>query len=212
MSKYLINRRAKILDKALEMFNERGIEYVGLRELAAILNMRVSNITYYFPTKDDLVYELSRQLSESNAGIIVSTKDLSMEGFLQMLHRVFQNHIQFRCLLLSVVHLLKQNKHMASSYKKTQDIRNSTMLANLKELEAGGYLVLKETDEMDFLVSTLSLISRFWISEVDVSNRQWNTQKQIHHYLKLVTTLLIPYSTSKGKKEMDKFMEASNLS
>lgn len=212
MSKSNINRREKILDKALEMFNERGIEYVGLRELAALLDMRVSNITYYFPTKDDLVFELSRQLSESNAGIIVSTKDLSTEGFLQMLHRVFQNHIRFRCLLLSVVHLLKQNKHMASSYKKTQDIRNSTMLANLKELEAGGYLVLKETDEMDFLVSTLSLISRFWISEVDVSNRQWNTQKQIHHYLKLITTLLIPYSTSKGKKEIDRFMGSSSFS
>jgi len=53
MSKSTMDTRKKILDKALEMFNERGIEYVGLRELASILDMRVSNITYYFPTKDD---------------------------------------------------------------------------------------------------------------------------------------------------------------
>ena len=48
----------KILSKALELFNARGIEYVGLRELAGILEMRVSNITYYFPTKDELFNRL----------------------------------------------------------------------------------------------------------------------------------------------------------
>jgi AcrR family transcriptional regulator len=42
----------KILAKALEMFNERGVDSVGLRELAGILDMRVSNITYYFPTQE----------------------------------------------------------------------------------------------------------------------------------------------------------------
>ncbi len=71
MSKTMMNTRDKILDKALEMFNERGIEYVGLRELASVLGIRVSNITYYFPTKDDLVYELSLELSKLNAAIIV---------------------------------------------------------------------------------------------------------------------------------------------
>lgn len=210
MSKSIGNRREKILDKALEMFNERGIEYVGLRELAAVLDMRVSNITYYFPTKDDLVHTLSMELSQSNAGIIVAAKGITMEGFLQMLKSVFENHVRFRCLLLSVVHLLKQNKHMAAAYNKTQDVRNSTIMSNLKELVNGNYLVLEGKDDLQFLVSTLSLVSRFWISEAEISNRQWSTRKQINHYLKLVTTLLTPYTTSKGKKEMERFIETLN--
>src|SRR5215212_8185580 len=120
MSKTHMNTRDKILNKALEMFNERGIEYVGLRELASVLDMRVSNITYYFPTKDDLVYELSLELGKKNAAIIIERESLTMEGFLDILHQVFQNHVTFRCLLLSVVHLTKQNKHLATAYKKTQ--------------------------------------------------------------------------------------------
>ena len=63
MSKLKMNTRDKILDQSLKMFNERGIEYVGLRELAGILDIRVGNISYYFSTKDDLVYELSQELS-----------------------------------------------------------------------------------------------------------------------------------------------------
>src|SRR5215218_2536111 len=100
MSKTHMNTRDKIRGKALEMFNERGIEYVGLRELAALLDMRVSNITYYFPTKDDLVYQLSQELGKKNAAIIVEKKGITMRGFLDILHQVFQNHAQFRCLLL----------------------------------------------------------------------------------------------------------------
>ena len=43
-----MNTKDKIRDKALEMFNERGIEYVGLRELAAILDMRVEQYHLLF--------------------------------------------------------------------------------------------------------------------------------------------------------------------
>src|SRR5688572_28682633 len=105
-SKLMMNTQEKILDKALEMFNEQGIEYVGLRELAAVLSMRVSNITYYFPTKDDLVYALSLELSKQNAAVIVERESLTMLTFLRMFRQVFQNHVAYRCLLLSVVHLM----------------------------------------------------------------------------------------------------------
>jgi AcrR family transcriptional regulator len=38
----------KILHKALELFNERGIEYVGMRELAASFGITIGNVTYNF--------------------------------------------------------------------------------------------------------------------------------------------------------------------
>jgi AcrR family transcriptional regulator len=204
----MMNTLEKILDKALEMFNERGIEYVGLRELAAVLDMRVSNITYYFPTKDDLVYQLSLELSKLNSETIVATENLTMTTFLQMLHTVFQNHVKFRCLLLSVVHLMRQNKHMAAAYKKTQTERNATIRKNLQVLAAGGYLKIKDDAEMDYLVSSVSLISRFWISEATVSFRQLSTEAQIHHYLTLIIKMLAPYITAKARKETQVFLKA----
>ena len=207
MSKSTIDTRQKILDKALEMFNERGIEYVGLRELASILDMRVSNITYYFPTKDDLVYALSLELSKSNSALIVENENLTISSFLQTLHRVFQNHITFRCLLLSVVHLMRQNKHMSANYKNTQKVRNRTLYSNMQALERAGYLNPKDETEREFLVSGISLISRFWISEAAVSFDQLSTEEQIRHYLMLISKLLTPYATAKGKRDIQAFLE-----
>ena len=202
-----MNTRHKILDKALELFNERGIEYVGLRELAAVLDIRVSNITYYFPTKDDLVYALSLELSKTNAALIVERESLTMLAFLQMLHQVFKNHVTFRCLLLSVVHLMKQNKHMAAAYKKTQSVRTTTIKSNLQALGQGGYLKITDETDLEFLVSTISLISRFWISEAAVSFRSLSTEEQIRHYLLLITKLFVPYATAKAKKELHIFLQ-----
>src|SRR5215213_2564165 len=206
MSKLKMNTRQKIVDQSLKLFNERGIEYVGLRELAAILDIRVGNISYYFPTKDDLVYELSKELSKSNATLLRETESLTMIGFLETLHKVFLNHIKFRCLLLSVVHLMQQNKHLASAYKKTQSQRYSTIRSNLAVLEKAGYLKIEYEEQMEFLVSNLSLVSRFWISEAAISFRQMSEPEQVRYYLKHVVQLFSSYATAKGKKDMQLFI------
>ena len=208
MSKSVNTTKEKILDKGLEMFNERGIEYVGLRELAAVLEMRVSNITYYYPTKDDLVYAIATELGKENARLIVNRENLSMKDFLETFHQVFQNHVKYRCLLLSVVHINRQNKHMASEYKNTQKTRNANLKSILTGLESGGYLKLNEETDKDFLVSAISLISRFWISEAAISSKELSIQQETRQYLFLLTQLLTPYSTAKGKKEIQVFLAA----
>jgi len=200
-----MNTRQKILDKALELFNERGIEYVGVRELAAILGIRVGNITYYFATKDDLVYELSQMLRDSNSGLIVPKDSLTASEFLESLQQVFLNHVKFRCLLLSFVHVMKQNPLMAEGYRQTQQLRTNTLEHNIRALVFAGYLEIEDHD-LGFLVSGISLISRFWISEAAVSMADWSVERQISHYLKLTAKLLMPYATAKGKDDIEEFL------
>ena len=205
MSKTLIRTEERIVSKALEMFNERGIEYVGLRELAATLDIRVGNITYYFPTKDDLVNRLSLDFSELNSRVMVENIEITLTSFLEMLHIVFNNHVTYRCLLLSFVHLMEQNKVIASRYKKTQGERNATLKSNLMALVKQGDLKIEDESAIEFLVSSIGLISRFWISEAAISFRHWNTDQQIRHYLMLITKLLSPYATAQGKKNLELF-------
>ena len=202
MSKIKINTREKILIKALEMFNERGIEYVGMRELAATLNIRVSNITYYFPTKDDLVNQLSLEMNELNSKVVVTNENISISTFLEMLHHVFHNHVKYRCLLLSFVHLMEQNKAISLRYKKTQKDRNSVIRSNIKTLIKLAYLKIDDEEDVEFLTSTLSLIIRFWISEATVSHSRLTVQNQVSHYLTMIIKLLSNYATAKGKKEL----------
>ncbi|MBL7812779.1 MAG: TetR/AcrR family transcriptional regulator [Bacteroidetes bacterium] len=203
MSKTLETTEEKIVAKALEMFNEKGVEYVGMRELAAALGMRVSNITYYFPKKDDLVYRLSLDLNQANSKIVLDDSELTVASFLEKFQMVFRNHIQYRCLLLSFVHLMEQNPRMAERYKKTQNDRNSALRANIQTLISRGYVQPIGSQEAAFLVSAIALVARFWLSEARVSLQHLDSSAQIRHYVAMIGRLLAPYLTPTGLKQWE---------
>lgn len=197
--------REIILTKALEMFNKKGIEYVGLRELATILNIRVSNITYYFPTKDHLVIQLANDLNKFNSELLIQEENMTMLSFLKMMRKIFENQLKYRCLLLSIVHMMEQNKEMSARHKQTQKERNKIFKLKIVSLANKGYLKIGDGQAEEHLASILTLVARFWISEAAISFRKLSPDEQVDYYLSLIAMLLSPYATVKAKKEIEKF-------
>jgi AcrR family transcriptional regulator len=189
----------KIVDTALEMFNKSGVEYVGMREIATTLDMRIGNLTYYFPTKDDLVNRLTLDLAEENSKTIVPVTDMTIEAFFEMLRQVFLNHLKYRCLMLSFVHIIERNPIVAKRYAKVQTNRNETWAKNIRALKERKFISVSAT-EVDFLVSSIALIARFWISEAVISQRNYREDEQMQHYLKMIARIFLPYATTKGKR------------
>jgi len=192
----------RIIDTALKLFNETGIEYVGMRELAAALDMRIGNLTYYFPTKDDIVNRISLELAEENNKTIVVKTEMTMDAFMEMLQHVFYNHIKYRYLMLSFVHLIERNPLIAKRYSKTQSERNATWTRNIQALIDSKNLVA-DPAEVDFLTSTIALIARFWISEAVISFKGQHHDRQARHYLKMIARIFLPYATKKGKASLE---------
>jgi AcrR family transcriptional regulator len=202
-----LDTEERIVQVALEMFNKVGIEYVGMRELAAALDMRIGNLTYYFPTKDDLVNRLSLDLAAENNKTIVPLDEVTMNGFFEMLRQVFHNHLKYRCLMLSFVHILERNPIISKRYGKVQSKRNETWANNVVALQKGKYISTDSQTEIDFLVSTIALIARFWISEATISYKGQSEQVQIAHYLNMIARIFMPYATSKGRKDLEELMK-----
>lgn len=191
----------RIVETALRMFNEVGIEYVGMRELANSLGMRIGNLTYYFPTKDELVNRLTLDLAEENSKTIVAVDDMTMDAFFEMLRAVFANHLKYRCLMLSFVHIIERNPIVAKRYAKVQTTRNDVWRGNIMTLIDGKYVNANEA-EVDFLVSSIALIARFWISEAVISFKNYREEQQMQHYLKMIARIFLPYASAKGKKSL----------
>lgn len=176
-----------------------------MRELALALQIRVSNITYYFPKKDDLVNRLSLDLNTLNSQIMVDSSALTIETFLEMFQTVFRNHFKYRCLLLSFVHLMEQNKKISVRYQTTQEERNSSLRSYLYTRVRSGCIKCIEEKDLEFLVTTIALIARFWVSEARISYRHLTPDQQIRHYVSMIGSLLSPYLTQKGKKQLQNY-------
>jgi AcrR family transcriptional regulator len=198
--------KEKIQEKALEMFNETGIEYVGMREIARTLGIRVSNITYYFPTKDDLVNALWIRMNQLNNSIVIQNENITVYSFLHMLKSVFTNHYVYRCIMKSFVHLMQRNKFIADHYMENIAKRNEVLYQNIDSMISNGFLHEMEKSEKDSLVSNLAMIIRFWISDSTISFSPSSGESLISEYISNLARLLIPYATSEGKKEIDHFL------
>ncbi|MBC8046619.1 MAG: TetR family transcriptional regulator [Fimbriimonadaceae bacterium] len=198
-----------ILRYALKLFNEKGIEYVGVREIANDLNLRVGNVTYYFPVKDEITYAISKQLAELNSKTITVVDGLTMSDFLKRYHQVFENHYQYRCLFISFVQQFEQNIKVQKAYLKTQQARYATLKKNILELVENKFMKQQITEnQINFLVSALSLTARFWLSEARVSYKHLSKKKVFKHYLELIAHLLYPYATKQGERQIETFLRS----
>lgn len=207
---FFMRTKEKILEKAKELFNETGIEYVGLREIARTLDIRVSNITYYYPTKDDLVNALWTEMNNANSTVVIQNENMTAFSFLDMLRRVFNNHFAYRCLMISFVHLLQRNKYISKHYQENINRRNEVLLHNVDTMISNGSLNALEDYENASIISNLSIIIRFWISDASVSTSHSLKQSIISEYTANLARLLIPYATEKGKKEIELFLGSAD--
>ncbi len=202
-----MDTKEKIFKKALKFYNEQGIEYVGVRELAKELNISPGNLAYHFPKKEDLIIEIARRLTAINTESFAEMeKEFSLYHFLTSFRQIFYNHQQYKCLFLSFVHLVRQYPVMATNYKLSMKARNDMFNAHIKRLIKEGYLKIA-VDEVPELVAYLNLIGRFWLSEATINQTKGSDEEIINYYLKLIAGLFKGKTTAKGSKELNAFLK-----
>lgn len=194
------------MQKAIEMYNRHGIEYVGVRELAKELEMKGGNITYYFPTKETLVLEITSRVSERNSEIYTSRKDISLFDFLGMHREIYRNQYQYRCIILSLPHLLQQTPALKTAYRKNQIARKQQLMGQLEQLTDRGYLRRLDEEEAETLFQLIAFQNRLWITEARADGFT-QEDKAIDHYLRRMANLMSLVATAKGKKEAAEFVK-----
>jgi AcrR family transcriptional regulator len=202
--------REAILDHALAAFNERGVEAVGMRDLASELGMSPGNLTYHFATKEDVLLGLAERLSAHNAGVLGDAAPDGLDALLVSFRTVFETQVAFRSLVLSVVHLTEHYPRMAARYRANQERRQASFRSLLRHLQERGSLTpgLGPAD-VERLVGTISLIGRFWLSEVRLDHPERAPEALIDAYLAILAGALKSSATAQGREELARFLRTS---
>jgi len=205
--------RELILDRALDLFNRQGIEGVGIRELARELELSPGNLTYHFPKKEDIIVAIAARLSALNSQTLQrSPPPADLKQFLEMFRVIFGNHYQYRCLLLSIVHLTEHYPAMAERYRAVQVVRIGFFRKILLHLQAKGFFRADVSEiEVERMAAYCSLIGRFWLSEYWVSYRHRPLEQMIEHYLNLLAGVFLPYVTRRGRRDLATFFNDPSI-
>ncbi|MGV3586656.1 MAG: TetR/AcrR family transcriptional regulator [Adhaeribacter sp.] len=195
----------RILDKALEMMNEKGLENVSTYDIARALNIRQSNITYYFPTKLAIINALGkRMIQEVDQPLeLVDPSAFSFAFFYQLVDRVMQVHLRYRFLLLNYAPIITADQELNDYFKQVLEGRYAQLDGIITLLDANGYVrgaeMLPHSRNIMLMHNMLAI---YWIQESAIYNADKTDEENRRHHLKLLFQTFIPYLTPEGEENL----------
>lgn len=199
--------RDRILRMALALFNERGVEYVGVRELARELGVKGGNITYHFATKDDIVAALARELASALPAGYCAGGPVSLHALMRGVEDRFRVGFRFRGLLLSLPHLVRYNPAaVTAGLEAFVGGERPELLPILEELRRDRFLDAALSQRQKERAATLiGWAERGWISDAVVRFGHCEPQRNAEHYLRIVSDHLLGLSTPRGRVDLRRF-------
>lgn len=198
---------SKILDCALKMYNEQGIDAITVRHIAKEMKIRHSNITYYFPKKDDIVdvlyHKMQGEIDELIDGVALSANDIFD---LTIFKKGFDILYKYRFVHINHAEIFKRLPEVKKVYEANREKRKSIYLQMASDLKKQKFFEDGIDDEfIRLLVQNVTLINDFWVVYCDL-NPGKSFEEQKSNYLKLILNAFLPYLTEKGVRDFKKLI------
>ena len=202
-----MTRKEQILNKALELINEKGFVHVGVREIARELKISPGNLSYHFGKKEDVLMALLERYREANTSLYETylATPPSLKGFLHLMKSIFVSHYLYRGVFIGNQYVqaqLESGDHF--NYQEIYERRLAGFARIFKELHTAGHLKLSEED-VRFLVFHMTLAGRFWIYEATLFDKSPDRDSTVKHYLWMLSKQLSLFATETGRQSIGAF-------
>ena len=200
-----MNTKDRILDKALELMNLAGNDTVSTHEIAKKLGIRQSNITYYFPSRTEMLSALfKRMVEEVNQPVeSIEPANFSFSTFYDSLDRIMQVHERYRFLLMNYGTLITTNPELNAYLKGVLETRNQEFEGVLALLSNNGFITGdKLFSQREPVMRMLNMIIVYWVQEAAIYHQEKTDAEKRKHFLLLFFQIFIPYLTKTGRDDL----------
>ncbi len=197
--------RERILEKALELMNEKGLENVSTYDIARALDIRQSNITYYFPTKSDIINALGKRMIQEVDQPFenVAPHEFSFGYFYRLIDGVMQVHLRYRFLMLNYATVITADRELNDHFIKVLEARPAAFAGIITLLDANGYLKGGEMlPHNKTILYVENIVAIYWVQEAAIYHAHLSDAEKRRHYIKLFFQAFVPYLTPKGEADL----------
>lgn len=196
------NTRTRILETALQLFNEQGLSQVTLRTIAQALGMSQGNLNYHFKKREEIIEALYLELvAKMDANMQRTQSELNhlkivYEGTLTMMRCFYE----YRFFMLDFVQIMREETNIRAHYIQLRELRKMQFEGLFQVLIQAGLMREKELeDEYENLYIRMAIMGDFWISSAITT--QDLSPDLIGVYGRVLLQEFYPYLTEKGKRE-----------
>jgi len=200
------NRRENILKAALELFNERGIDGVTTRDIANEIKISLGNLTYYFPSKSDIVsalmQELGKTVDEALANHTETGKNSLINYFYQV-ELIFKTHFKYKFIMQ------KRYGEIVSTFPESQQFVRDFLKIRFDAWEQLNKQLVKEklakkelVEESNAHSYILNILALYWHQEFLIYFPELSDKQKVEKALAIFFQAYKPYLTKKGIDEL----------
>lgn len=190
--------RDRVLEAALELFNERGSAAVTTNHVAARAGISPGNLYYWFCDKDEIVRELYAQLVAEYDGLWGAgdggSADLTPDEVLARLARGTALSRRYAFLARDLLGLLHADPALAAEYRAVRARRIAAFTGLARSWRARGMIRPLDDATVADLVQALWVISETWLTFGEVDGKYADAEDGT----RLLRVVLRPYLTLDG--------------
>lgn len=203
----MTSTRDKILKTSLELFNKNGIDNVGVRNIALKLKIRVGNLNYYFPTKNDIVHALCLEFIGK---VDVAIKEFFIKShgpIFEILYRqidvIFTIQLEYSFLFANrYAEIITSLPPVQEHYRKLLKVRFDEWMqlhVLLVRQKLATPQLVKDSYAFSYILNMLAL---FWHQESAIYFPEYSDKQKKAQGLSVFFHAYKPYLTKKGVRQL----------
>jgi len=201
--------KERILEKALELFNKKGISVVSSKHISETLGISYGNLCYHFPRKDDIILELYLNMQQriDHQFKNIQKEVMNFEFMLSRLNTLFEEIYHYKFIYLGITKVMRHFNHIKKHAQEQMKVR-SEILNNVGDfLIKEGYIKpFNVQKHKDMLIHALLIITNSWIADAETFFAGKEEEK-VDYYMQLFFNLVQPTLTAKGQKGFQRLYE-----
>ncbi len=192
----------KILQMALQQFNERGIEQVSIRSISSALGISAGNLTYHYKNTDKIIYALYLQLVEELGRSIEQV--ISQSPDIQWLYEATAYNCRmmwkYRFLLIDFVAISRRITDIRDHFRQLVKMRQWQIRQAINEMVELGLFIPEWQEGMyDKYILRMIIMSDAWIPDAQI-HFEGQEEEIMAFYTELIVSSIQPYLTPAGQK------------
>ncbi|MCY1395414.1 Bacterial transcriptional repressor [compost metagenome] len=201
--------RDRILECALQLFNEQGEPNVSTMEIANEMGISPGNLYYHFHGKEPLILGLFERFEEELTPLLDPPSDvrLDAEDYWLFLHLIVERMAHYRFLFQDLSNLAGRLPKLARGIRSLLNALKRTLAALLASLKANGEVV-SETRALGQLVEQITMTLLFSLDYQHILAKKAEVGVVVYQIMMLVAPHLVPASRHAAEQLALRYLES----
>ena len=185
--------RDRILECALQLFNQKGEPNVSTMEVANEMGISPGNLYYHFHGKEPLILGLFERFQAELAPLLDPPADVELapEDYWLFLHLIVERLAHYRFLFQDLSNLAGRLPKLAKGIRNLLNALKRTLASLLARLKAQGQLV-SDTQALGQLVEQITMTLLFSLDYQRILDREGEVRLVVYQIMMLVAPHLLP--------------------